>query len=588
VTTTFTISEVHTYYSNRVPGLKQSGKELRGPCPVHRGKDANFSVNMETGLAQCHSQCGRGFDIISLEMELAGVAFPQAKERVYDLVGRPRVPWEDRNIEATYDYTDEAGKLLYQVVRLHGKQFRQRRPDGQGGWSWGLGDAPRVPFQLPKLKGADFAAVCEGEKDCRTLERLGIVATCNNGGAGNFKAELVPYFTDKRIAIFPDNDEPGRDHALKVAALLTPVAKSLKIVELPDLPAKGDVTDFINAGGTVEQIRELYRKAQSWTPEWQFAIDVPDENEKYIRTIEQEVEAAGGLTEFWNLGKFTGMPTPFGKLNWILGGGMRPGEVYILGGKEGSGKTSLALQVAMETLRKGHAVLIFSMEMDRPAVYRRMAGIEARVDLHSFADDQRRKVDVGERMARLCRATSTMSGRKLLVSTKPRVTPQYITSEIKRIATRSRVDLVIVDHAQLMDADGPTRGDYERMTKVSRALKITAGEIGAPLLAVSQTNRSKKRGEKNSELDSADLRDTGALEEDAAGVWLMFEDSHDAEAAKTDARGHKRTRYMIGPVKTLLKVAKNRYGIQGAYVGLNHYKSETRFEAQESGGADGE
>jgi replicative DNA helicase len=585
----FSRSEIHTYYTSRVPGLKQFGKELRGPCPVHNGKDLNFSVNMETGLAHCHSQCGRGFDIISLEMEIAGVAFPQAKERVYDLIGRPRVPWEDRNIEATYDYTDEAGKLLYQVVRLHGKQFKQRRPDWQGGWVWGLGDVQRVPFQLPKILGADFVAVCEGEKDALSLERLSLVATCNNGGAGNFKPELVPYFTGKQVAIFPDNDEPGRAHALKVAALLAPVAKSVRIVELPGLAEKGDVTDFINAGGTVDEIRELYRKAQPWTPEWEFATNVPDENEKYIRTIEQEVEAAGGLTEFWNMGKFTGMPTPFEKLNWILGGGMRQGEVYILGAKEGSGKTSLVLQFAMEALRKGHGVLIFSMEMDRPAVYRRMAGIEARVDLHSFAADQRRGANVSEEMAKLCRATAMMSGWKLLVSTKPRVTPEYITAEIKRIAKRSRVDLVIVDHAQLMEADGPTRGDYERMTKVSRALKITAGEIGVPLLAVSQTNRSKKReNQKHSELDSSDLRDTGALEEDAAGVWLLFEDSTDAEAAKADARGPKRTRYMVGPVKTLLKVAKNRYGIQGAYVPLNHYKNETRFEAQESGGADGE
>jgi CHC2 zinc finger len=163
---TLTASEVRTYYADRAPGLKQSGKELRGACPVHRGKDSNFSVNIETGFAHCHSQCGRGWDIISLEMELAGIGFPQAKERVYDLIGRPRVPWEDRNIEAVYDYTDEAGKLQYQVVRLYGKQFKQRRPDGQGGWVWGLGDVQRLPFQLPKVMAADFVAVAGRRAGC--------------------------------------------------------------------------------------------------------------------------------------------------------------------------------------------------------------------------------------------------------------------------------------------------------------------------------------------------------------------------------------------------------------------------------------
>jgi DNA primase len=582
---TFTTSEVHTYYASRVPGLKQAGKELRGPCPVHKGKDPNFSVNMETGLAQCHSQCGRGFDLISLEMELAGVAFPQAKERVYDLIGRPRVAWEDRNIETTYDYTDEAGKLLYQVVRLHGKQFKQRRPDGQGGWAWGLGDVLRVPFHLPEILTSDFVAICEGEKDCRTLDRLGLVASCNSGGAGNFKPELVPYFTGKQVAIFPDNDEPGRAHALKVAALLAPVAKSLKIVELPNLPAKGDITDYINAGGTVEQIRELYRKAQPWTPEWEFATNVPDEGDQHIRTIEQIVEASGGLTAFWNLAKFTGLPTPFGKLNWALGGGMRPGEVYVVGGNEGSGKTSLALQFALSALAKGHGVLIFSMEMGWQPIYQRMAGILARVDLHALRTKQLRNADTRDETARLCRATTEIARWKPQVSTKPRITPQYVTAEMKRISKRSRVDLVIVDHAQLMSAERPSRSEYERVTAISRALKITACEIGVPLVALSQASRSNSHDRRD--LESRDLRDSGALEEDAAGIFLLFEDRDDAVAARSDAKDGV-TRYMTGPVKTWLKIAKNRYGVQGVYLALSHFKSQTRFEAQECGDADGE
>ena len=68
----FTSSEVHAYYSARVPSLRITNqREWRGPCPVHSGKDPNFAVNAETGLAQCHSQCGRGWDPVSLEMELA-------------------------------------------------------------------------------------------------------------------------------------------------------------------------------------------------------------------------------------------------------------------------------------------------------------------------------------------------------------------------------------------------------------------------------------------------------------------------------------------------------------------------------------
>jgi replicative DNA helicase len=135
-----------------------------------------------------------------------------------------------------------------------------------------------------------------------------------------------------------------------------------------------------------------------------------------------------------------------------------------------------------------------------------------------------------------------------------------------------------VDHAQLMSAERPSRSEYERVTAISRALKITAGEIGVPLVALSQASRSNSHDRRD--LESRDLRDSGALEEDAAGIFLLFEDRDDAAVARTDARDGV-TRYMTGPVKTWLKISKNRYGVQGAYLGLKHFKSETRFEAQE-------
>jgi replicative DNA helicase len=570
----FTPAEVRAYYE-RFPSLKiNNQREWRGPCPVHQGDDPNFSVNAETGLAQCYSQCGRGWDPISLEMELSGDDFPHAKARVFEIVGRPDVPWEERNVEAIYDYTDAENKLLYQVLRYHGKAFKQRRPDGFGGWRWGLGDVQRVPFRLPKVAAADFVAVVEGEKDVLRLERLGMVATCNSGGAGQFRPELVTHFTGKQVAIFSDNDEPGRQHALKVAALIAPVAKSIKIVELPRLPVKGDVSDFINAGGSLEDLRELYRKAQPWTPEWEFAVTIPNENDKYVRTIDQEIEAAGGLDAFWNLADFPGLPTPFPKLNSILGGGMRNGEVYVIGANQGAGKTSLALQFGMAALQKGFGVVIFSMEMGWRAVFQRMAGIEAQVDLLAFREAQQRKLDCdGDRLS-LARATAEISQWKLLVSTKPAVTPDYILSETQRLAAAGPVDLVIVDHMQLMAADRNSRSDYEKFTAISRAMKQTAVEMDVPLLLVSQTSRSNSR-EHRAELDVADLRGSGAIEEDAAAVFLLSEDREDAQAAREADDG---CRYTKGPVRCFLKIGKNRYGEQGRCLPLLHYKAQTRFE----------
>jgi replicative DNA helicase len=581
----FTPAEVRAYYTARVRDLRiNHQREWRSPCPVHQGHRDSFSVNSETGLATCHSQCGRGWDMISLEMELTRADFPKAKAEVFRIVGRPEIPWDERDVEATYDYRDELGELCYQVVRKVGKHFMQRRPEGPGRWVWGLGGIAPLPFNLQAIQKAQFVAIVEGEKDAMNLSRLGLPASCNSGGAGNFKPELVHWFTGKDVAIFPDYDEAGRKHAVAVAQLLHNSAKSVKIVEIPDLPLKGDVSDFIQRGGSLDQLNALYTKASEWSPTWDFVSQVPHENEKYVRTLEQEIEAAGGLNEFWNLSKWTGLPTPFPKLNWILGGGMRPGEVYVIGANQGAGKTSLALQFALEAMGRGVACLIFSMEMGHREVFQRLVSIEAKADLSVFRDRQRRGEDTREQRLELAKATGAIASRKLWVSTKPAITPQSIIAETTRLAKRTPIELVVVDHMQLCGAEQGTRNEYEKFTAISRAMKHTAVELNAPLLLVSQTSRSNSR-EKRSELDVADLRGSGAIEEDAAAVFLLYEDPADAETARSINNG---IRYTKGPLDTWLKIGKNRYGEQGRCLRLRHYKGETRFELAGENGHDGD
>jgi KaiC/GvpD/RAD55 family RecA-like ATPase len=572
----FTRDEIRTYYATRVPKLRQAdAREWRGPCPVHEGERPNFAVNAETGFAHCHSQCGRGWDMIGVEMALHGRPFPEAKAAVFRIVGRPDVPWNERDIEATYDYVDEHGTLRYQVVRRTGKRFSQRRPEGRGGWLWGLGGVQPVPFRLPRVIAADIVFVSEGEKDVLTLERLGLVATCNSGGAGNFKPEIARWFDGKRVGILPDNDAPGRKHALKVAAMLATVAASVRIVELPGLPEKGDVFDFVAAGGTAEQIREHYERAAEWTPEWEFSSVLPVEEDRYVRRFAEVVREEGGLDGFWDFTRREGIATPFPRLTRALGGGLRTGEVYVLGGNQGSGKTSLALQFLLSALRARNGVLMFSMEMSHRDVFQRLCGIEGRVDLLEFREAQRTRrnsQEYSDMRLRLVRAGAELDGLALLVSTKPAVTPEFIVEESARLKRQQRVDLVVVDHLQLMGTETTVRGDYERVTTISRALKQTAMELQVPVLLVSQTSRTNS-SERRGELEVHDLRGSGAIEEDAAAVMLLYPDAEDTK--RTIAAGT----FAKGPLKSWLKLGKNRYGLQGSYLPLRHLKTLTQFEA---------
>lgn len=169
-------------------------------------------------------------------------------------------------IEAVYGYFDEEGTLLYQVVRRPGKRFQQRRPNGRGGWIWNLKETRRVLYNLPSLMSQSDSTVfiVEGEKDVDRLSREGVLATTNSGGAGKWRAEYNATLLGRNIVIISDNDTPGREHAESVARSLYGFAKSIRILILPDLPEKGDVSDWLANGHSIDELRALAGRAKYW------------------------------------------------------------------------------------------------------------------------------------------------------------------------------------------------------------------------------------------------------------------------------------------------------------------------------------
>lgn len=155
-------------------------------------------------------------------------------------------------VEARYPYNDENGTLLYEVIRKPGKQFRQRKPDGAGGWEWKLNGVRRVPYRLREVLAADpeqIVFIVEGEKDVETLERHKHVATCNPGGAGKWSAVAAVAATmlqGRDVAVIADRDDVGRAHAEEVAASLQSVARSV-VIFTPPAPYK-DISDMFEAG----------------------------------------------------------------------------------------------------------------------------------------------------------------------------------------------------------------------------------------------------------------------------------------------------------------------------------------------------
>jgi hypothetical protein len=168
-------------------------------------------------------------------------------------------------IDETYPYTDENGDLLYEVVRLVPKDFRQRRPHPLG-WEWSLGDVRRVLYRLHDII-VDVAAgktilVPEGERDVNNLVRLGFAATCNSGGANKWRDDISEPLRGADVVLLPDADEPGWKHVNAVGNALTGIAKSIRILILPG--GHKDVSDWLAAGGTAEQLAKLVAEAPTW------------------------------------------------------------------------------------------------------------------------------------------------------------------------------------------------------------------------------------------------------------------------------------------------------------------------------------
>jgi hypothetical protein len=244
---------------------RRSGSGWQAPCPAHEDRNPSLSITVgedDKVLLNCHGGCSTEAVVEAIGLTMNDLFVPRERDPLRD---------QAPQVVATYPYEDEEGTLLYEVVRYHPKGFRQRAPKQGGGWTWSLEGVRRVPYRLPKLtrqvKEGRWVLLVEGEKDVATAERLGFVATTTPMGAATpWRPEYTDHFRGAFVAIVPDADTPGRSYAEGVANQLRPVAKSVKVITLPDLPEKGDLSDWEANGGGADQLRQLVKETPPWTP----------------------------------------------------------------------------------------------------------------------------------------------------------------------------------------------------------------------------------------------------------------------------------------------------------------------------------
>jgi archaellum biogenesis ATPase FlaH len=333
--------DIASFYKHQLDKFRSydDGARAMALCPFHGDTKPSLSIDLKKGIWHCFG-CEASGNIVSFYMKQYEVDYETALKEL-ESIGETQ-PSASPRIVATYDYVNEDGKPLFQVVRFKPKEFRMRRPDRKGGWSWDLRDVRLVPYNLPQILEAKKALriifqgkilkilpskqifIAEGEKDADALRNKGLVATCNPMGAGKWREEFNEHFNGAKVVIIPDNDDAGRKHAETVAQNLKVITKSVKVVSLPNLPERGDITDWLYRGGTRNELISLIGK----TPIWE----------------------SRSLLSF--LMKGSDLIAMNVEVTWLIERLIPQRSVTILHGRGGIGKTWLSLQLA-DAVSKG-------------------------------------------------------------------------------------------------------------------------------------------------------------------------------------------------------------------------------------------
>lgn len=295
-----------------------------------------------------------------------------------------------------------------------------------------------------------------------------------------------------------------------------------------------------------------------------------DVTNRDVRQSEQSLEEIMGelyeeLEEQSMAGEKTlGVQTGFPKIDECLLG-LRPGQMIVLGARPGVGKTSFALNLATNAAYHGASVAFFSLEMSKAEIAQRLLAAEARIGLQEIRSARIRD----DQWPQILEAVNQLSQLDIVIDDTPGTTVTEVRAKARRMLRGKKLGIVILDYLQLVSPpQGGHRAD-SRATEVgemSRGIKIMAKDLGVPVVALSQLNRTvENRTGKRPQL--SDLRESGSIEQDADIVCFLDRSMNEEEAARED-------RPAVG--ETTFIIAKNRSGSL-ADVPLTFLASSTKF-----------
>lgn len=476
-------------------------------CPAHEDRSPSLSIAEKGGrlLFRCFTGCD--YTAIRAALEARGLTLAEAGER--------------QNFETVWTIRDASGRAMAQHVRVdraEGKLVFWRGPTGEKARLSDIGvrlaDLPLYGTELLRERAADVVVITEGEKAADAARRLGLLALGTSTGASSAPspAALAP-LRGREVILWPDADPEGGKHMTRVARNLRDLATTVRTLSWPDAPPKGDAADFVRCGLG----REDFDRLLAATPARAAADrDCP------LRYLHDGVaEALAELDRFaaGDLQRF--VTTGVRDLDRALGGGLRRGQVTLIGAPTGAGKTTVLTGFAMAAAERG-AALVISPEMsveelaEREVI--RSSGMPrwARNPWKHRPDHDRAAVAHKQAAADL---RSRL--RSVLILDMPGVTMDAIADAAEE-AKRRHADLALVaiDYAQEVADVDPRTPRYLTVGAVAQRSVELARRLDVAVVIASQVNVVKEgRGP-----SQYAFRESQVLEHKASNVLLFVVD----------------------------------------------------------------
>ena len=528
----------------------QGNQRTSNRCAGHEHRNDHLCVTVDTQNEIWHcNDCDTGGSVIDwLAIERGADPRETFKQLAIELgngngnhngnghTQRPRRNGEPEGvISEIYEYQDENGQRLFEVVRMDPKDFRQRHMEESGKWAWNMKGVRRVLYCLPDVLAAQEVWIVEGEKDANTLRNLNFVATCNVGGAGKWLDAYTEALADKDIVLCGDNDDAGIKHMIMVGESLSGKVRSTRTVKIPS-PHK-DVTEFVESKPDQTEAFIAMVDLQEKATQLYRGVDVPvfslAEIEPRYRAFVQSMQTTALNLSTW-------LPSLQNRVRSIV-----PGELIMFIADTGVGKTALLSNLAIHA--SPLTTLFCELELPETLLFERI---------------------VAAHTARGCREIEEVYTMSTTDSAMPlgfsglshiHVCPRSRLSsdDLEKIILRaelkigSKPQLVLLDYIQLVSGMGKSR--YEKTSDIAESLKVIAKQTGTIIVVASQVARKDR--DEDPEIQLHDGKDSGSIENSSGLVIGAWRDKDD-------------------PATLWLKICKNTKGRSGHKIECN-FNGET-------------